>query len=134
MKALWMGFAAVLVRAVAEAGSPAPDFADRFAHPEARILVSAGDFTLTLKPRENRTVPTNDPGRPAFQGVISGGTVAPRGVWVEWWFVKRCPAGDLYVFTTLEPDGTTKAAAALYAGTETVVFDADGLRIRIAPD
>lgn len=131
MRALLVGFAAVLVQTVAAAGPP--DYAAWFAHPEARIMVSAGNFAMSLRPRENSTVPTDDPNRPAFHGVVSGGNAAPRVVWVEWWFVERREAGDLYVFTTLEPDGTTRAAAALYRGAEAVAYDADGLRIRVAP-
>jgi hypothetical protein len=109
------------------------DLASRFMHPDARIEVSAGGFTTTLLPRENSIVPTQPPGPPRFEGTILGGNAAPRVVHVEWWFVGRRETGDLYVFTTVEPDGQIKTASALYNGVEKVAFDEAGLKIRLFP-
>jgi hypothetical protein len=108
-----------------------PDFRSYFAHPDVHITMDFGEAIghATAIPWENHTEPTIAAPKPVFQGGWQMSGSRPDNPRVEWRFVKKTDAGDLYIFDVHQDERLKKEFSVTYDGSSAVVYDRDQIAI-----
>lgn len=107
------------------------DFRRYFAHPDVQIAMDFGKdvgHSQTI-PFENHTNPTVESEKPVFQGGWQMSGSRPDNPSIQWKFVKKTDAGDLYVFDVYQYKKLKREFSLVYDGATSVVYKRDGIVI-----
>lgn len=122
--------------AEADAGATpdATDYRAAFAYPDVELLIDLGaGGNSRLVPSKNYSITKPGDGKPVYTGVFSSNAGRADKPGVFWRFVQKTEAGDLYLLSITRDEKAVKEVPVLYAGTQKIAFDEDGVRVEFAP-